>query len=465
MRSVKPIILFVVIVLCGSSIYAQTVDKKQMAERVKAEFLHSWNGYKQYCWGHDDLKPISKTCRDWYGTPILMTPVDSLDSLYLLGFKKEADATREYIVKNLSFDKDISVQNFEVTIRILGGLLSAYQMTDDKRLLALADDLGTRLLPVFNSPTGLPYKNVNLKTGKTSGEISNPAETGTLLIEFGTLSKLTGKPVYYEKAKRALVETYNRRSPIGLVGTNINVETGKWTNTDSHLSAEIDSYYEYLLKCSILFGDLDCRNMWEDSITKVHTYLDDEGETMSKKNVAKGAVFTGDLWYGHADMNTGKRTATTTGALDAFFPAVLVLDGDLNRARVYQDSLFTMWKVQGIEPEVYNYRTGKIEHGGYPLRPEIVESTYFLYQATKDPKYMAMGKQMFEDLVRHCRTDVAYAGLKNVTTKEKTDYMHSFWFAETLKYFYLLFADEKKVDIKKVVFNTEAHPITKTWKN
>jgi mannosidase alpha-like ER degradation enhancer 2 len=465
MRSIKPIILSIVVLLCGSNTYGQTVDKKQMAERVKAEFLHSWNGFKQYCWGHDDLKPISKTCRDWYGTPILMTPVDSLDSLYMLGFKKEADATREYIVKNLSFDKDISVQNFEVTIRILGGLLSAYQMTDDKRLLALADDLGTRLLPVFNSPTGLPYKNVNLKTGKTSGEISNPAETGTLLIEFGTLSKLTGKPVYYEKAKRALVETYNRRSPIGLVGTNINVETGKWTNTDSHLSAEIDSYYEYLLKCSILFGDLDCRNMWEDSITKVHSYLADEGETMSKKNVAKGAVFTGDLWYGHADMNTGKRTATTTGALDAFFPAVLVLDGDLNRARVYQDSLFTMWKVQGIEPEVYNYRTGKIEHGGYPLRPEIVESTYFLYQATKDPKYLAMGKQMFEDLVKHCRTDVAYAGLKNVETKEKTDYMHSFWFAETLKYFYLLFADEKKVDLKKVVFNTEAHPITKTWKN
>ncbi|MEQ1922305.1 MAG: glycoside hydrolase family 47 protein [Pyrinomonadaceae bacterium] len=443
---------------------SQAVDKKQMAERVKAEFLHSWNGYKQYCWGHDDLKPISKTCRDWYGTPILMTPVDSLDSLYMLGFKKEADVTREYIVKNLSFDKDISVQNFEVTIRILGGLLSAYQMTEDKRLLALADDLGTRLLPVFNSPTGLPYKNVNLKTGKASGEISNPAETGTLIIEFGTLSKLTGKPIYYEKAKRALVETYNRRSPIGLVGTNINVETGKWTNTDSQLSAEIDSYYEYLLKCSILFGDFDCRNMWEDSITKVHTYLADEGETMSKKNVAKNAVFVGDLWYGHADMNTGKRTATTTGALDAFFPAVLVLDGDLNRARAYQDSLFTMWKVQGIEPEVYNYRTGKIEHGGYPLRPEIVESTYFLYQATKDAKYLAMGKQMFEDLVKHCRTDVAYAGLKNVVTKEKTDYMHSFWLAETLKYFYLLFADEKKVDIKKVVFNTEAHPIKKTWK-
>ncbi|MFZ1702296.1 MAG: glycoside hydrolase family 47 protein [Pyrinomonadaceae bacterium] len=443
--------------------FGQTVDSKKLAAEVRAEFLHAWNGYKQHCWGHDDLKPLTKTCRDWYGQPLLMTPVDSLDSLYLLGFKKEADKTREYIVKNLSFDKDISVQNFEITIRILGGLLSSYQMTGDKKLLALADDLGTRLLPVFDSPTGLPYKNVNLKTGKASGNVSNPAETGTLLIEFGTLAKLTGKPIYYDKAKKALVETYNRRSSIGLVGTNINVETGKWTNTGSHVSAEIDSYYEYLLKCSMLFGDKGCEAMWIDSIAKVHSYLADEGENMSKKNVI-GPIILGDLWYGHADMNTGKRTRTTTGALDAFFPGLLALDGDLNRARALQDSMFSMWKIHGIEPEVYNYATGKVENGGYPLRPEIVESTYILYQKTKDPKYLAMGKQMWEDFVKHCRTDVAYAGLKNVETKEKTDYMHSFLLAETFKYFYLLFAPDKTLDMKKVIFNTEAHPISKTWK-
>jgi ER degradation enhancer, mannosidase alpha-like 2 len=448
-----PIISTAFLLFAATTSLAQTTvsstEKKQLAEQVKAEFLHAWIGYKQHCWGHDDLKPLTKTCRDWYGTPILMTPVDSLDSLYLLGFKKEADATREYITKNLSFDKDISVQNFEIVIRVLGGLVTSYQMTGDKKLLALADDLGTRLLPVFNSPTGLPYKNVNLKTGKTSGAVSNPAETGTLLIEFGTLSKLTGKPVYYEKAKRALVETYKRRSGLGLVGTNINVETGKWTNTDSHVSAEIDSYYEYLLKCSILFEDKDCARMWDDGIDSVNTYLRDE--------------VNGGLWYGHADMNVGKRTETTTGALDAFFPGLLALGGDLNRARAAQDSMFKMWQVHGIEPEVYNYKTGKVENGGYPLRPEIVESTYILYQYTKDPKYLAMGKRMFEDFVKHCRTDVAYAGLKSVVTKEKTDYMHSFLLAETFKYFYLLFAPEKTVDFKKVVFNTEAHPVRKTW--
>jgi len=442
----------------------QTVDTKKMAAQVKAEFLHAWNGYKQYCWGHDDLKPISKTCRDWYGQTILMTPVDSLDSLYLLGFKKEADETREYIVKNLSYDKDISVQNFEITIRELGGLLSSYQITGDKRLLNLADDLGRRLLPVFDSPTGLPYRFVNLKTGKTRNPISNPAETGTLLIEFGTLSKLTGKPIYFEKAKRALTETYKRRSPIGLVGTEINVETGKWTNTDSHVSSEIDSYYEYLLKSSILFNDAECQSMWVDSISKINSYLADEGQNISKKNV-NGPAIIGDLWYGHADMNTGKRTATTSGALDAFFPAVLALDGDLNRARALQDSMFKMWQVNGIEPEELNYVTMKTGNAGYPLRPEIVESTYYLYHYTKDPKYLAMGKQMFDDFVKYCRTDVAYAGLKSVVTKEKTDYMHSFVFAETFKYFYLLFAPEKALDFEKIVFNTEAHPIRRTWKN
>ena len=452
-----------VIVFASIVTFGQKVDRRSLSEQVKTEFLHAWTGYKKYCWGHDDLKPISKTCRDWYGTPVLMTAVDSLDSLYLLGFTKEADETREYIAKNLSFDKDISVQNFEITIRILGGLLSSYQMSGDKRLLALADDLGTRLLPVFNSPTGLPYRFVNLKSGATRDPVSNPAETGTLLIEFGALSKLSGKPIYYERAKRALVETYRRRSEIGLVGENINVETGKWTNTDSHVSGGIDSYYEYLLKCAVLFDDKDCHSMWEDSISKVNTYLADEQMVGQGKNRSDLSSDDG-LWYGHADMNTGKRTATTTGALDAFFPAILALDGDLNRARALQDSMFKMWEINHIEPEVYDYKAGKVDHPGYPLRPEIVESTFYLYRYTKDPKYLAMGQEMWNDFVKYCRTDEAYAGLKSVVTKEKTDYMHSFVFAETFKYFYLLFAPEKTLDLKQVVFNTEAHPIHRTWK-
>ena len=448
-----PVLFFLLLAFIPNSL-AQTapeVDKKQMAAQVKTEFLHAWNGYKKYAWGHDDLKPLSKTYRDWYGQTILMTPVDSLDSLYLLGFKKEADKTRKYITANLSFDKDIDVQNFEITIRELGGLLSAYQMTNDKKLLALADDLGTRLLPVFDSPTGMPYRFVNLKTGKTKGEISNPAETGTLLIEFGTLSKLTKKPVYYEKAKRALVETFKRRSSIGLVGTRINIETGEWTNADSHVGSEIDSFYEYLLKCAILFDDADCRKMWQDSIAAINKYVADERAN-------------GELWYGHVDMNSGKRTATLYGGLDAFFPAILALSGDMERAKRLQNSGYKMWMKYGIEPEEFDYAKMEAGDAGYPLRPEIVESTYYLYHFTGDEKYLEMGKTFFDDTVKYCRTDVAYTGLKSVVTKEKADYMHSFFFAETLKYYYLLFAPAKTLDFKNVIFNTEAHPMRKTWK-
>ncbi len=468
----KPfLILLSLILLAGTaiSISAQKANQQRanpshlqkhgdakLAAQVRAEFMHAWKGYKKYAWAHDDLRPLTKTHHDWYGQSLLMTPVDALDTMIMMGFKAEANATREYIVKNLSFDKDIYVQNFEITIRLLGGLLSSYQLTGDKRLLALAEDLGTKLLPAFASPTGMPYRFVNLKTGKVRDADSNPAETGTLLLEFGTLSKLTKKPIFYDKAKRALVETFKRRSSIGLVGDKINVETGEWKSTDSHISGAIDSYYEYLLKCWLLFGDQDCKEMWNESIQAINTYLADE----IKRDPAKD---DSELWFGHADMNTGKRTATTYGALDAFFPAVLALSKDKAHAQRLLESSFTMWKQNGIEPEEFDYKTMKVVHPGYPLRPEIVESTYYVYNSTLDPRYFEMGKTLFADFVKHCRTDEAYASLKSVVTKEKADSMHSFLFAETFKYFYLLFSPPDKVRLDTVFFNTEAHPLRKTW--
>lgn len=450
----KSIALVLVLLFSFSIAQAQRpVNRRQLAAEVKAEFLHAWQGYKKYAWGHDDLKPLSKTHHDWYAQPLLMTPVDALDTLIIMGFKEEAARTKQYILENLSFDKDIYVQNFEITIRLLGGLLSAYELTGDKRLLRLAEDLGSRLLPVFNSPTGLPYRYVNLRTGKVRGAVSNPAETGSLLIEFGTLSKLARKPVFYEKAKRALVETYMRRSPLGLIGTRVNVETGKWTNTDSHISAEIDSYYEYLLKCWLLFDDQDCKRMWQESIRAINRYLADE------PSLPAGQRSNRDLWYGHADMNSGKRTATVYGALDAFFPAVLALSGDLNRASRLQASSFKMWNHHGIEPEEFDYQKMQVVSATYHLRPEIVESTYYLFHYTKNPRYLRMGESIFRDFVRHCRTDAGYAALKSVVTKEKSDSMQSFLFAETFKYYYLLFAPPNTINFNRVIFNTEAHPL------
>src|SRR5947208_7539470 len=423
---------------CGKS--RQDEHAQQIAAGVRTEFLHAWNNYERYAWGHDALRPLSKTGHDWYGESLLMTPVDALDTLILMHLDTEAATARSLIVNNLSFDRDIYVKNFEVTIRLLGGLLSSYQLTGDKRLLNLAEDLGKRLLPVFNSPTGLPYVYVNLRTGQTRDAVTNPAETGTLLLEFGILSKLTSRPVFYEKVKRALVETFKRRSPLGLVGEGINVETGAWTTTDSHISGGIDSYYEYLWKCWRLFGDKDCRDMWNASIPAVHKYLADETR--------------GELWYGHADMQTGKRTKTTYGALDAFFPALLALSGDFERARRLQASSFKMWNLHDVEPEILDYRTMHVVAGSYHLRPEIIESTYYLYHYTGDSAYRQMGEKMFHDFVKYCRTEFGYAALADVASKQQLDEMESFVLAETFKYFYLLFASPETLWFDKVTFNT-----------
>ena len=432
----------------GPTTAPPTLDRAALAAQVRAELLHAWQGYERYAWGHDELKPVSRTAHDWHRESLLMTPVDALDTLLLMGLTDEAARAKELILEKLSFDKDIPVKNFEITIRILGGLLSAHQATGDPRLLRLADDLGTRLLPAFASPTGMPYMYVNLKTGKTSGARSNPAEIGTLLLEFGTLSKLTGKPVYFDKAKKALVALYARRSPLGLVGEEIDVETGQWLSPASHVGGGIDSYYEYLLKSARLFDDPDCERMWVESLEALNAHLADEAPS--------------GLWYGQVDMTTGRRTATEFGALHAFLPGVLALGGDLTHARRLQESCFTMWNLRGIEPELLDYRKMRVVSPGYPLRPEIIESAFYLHRYTRDPRYLDMGRTFLESIRAHCRTDTGDTVLKSVVTKEKGDLMPSYFLAETLKYLYLLFS-EKPIDFEKVVFNTEAHPLRKTW--
>ncbi len=415
------------------------------ADSVKTEFLHAWHGYEKYAWGHDALMPLSKKPQDWYKSSLYMTPVDAFDTMVLMGLTKEAAKDKQLILDSLSFDKDMEVQAFEITIRFLGGLLSAYELDGDRRFLTLAEDLGKRLLPVFNSSTGMPYRYVNLRTGAIRDSVNNPAEIGTSLVEYGTLSRLTGNPIYFQKSKKALVALFNRRSSIGLVGSWINVETGAWVNKTSHIGGGIDSYYEYLLKCSILFNDADCRRMWNESIAAINKYLAD--------------TTTGALWYGQADMDTGKRTSTEFGSLDAFFPAVLTLSGDLARAAQLEKSCFKMWNLFGIEPEEINYVTMTPFDKHYVLRPEIIESAYYLFRATGDSTYWNMGKVFYGNLQRYCRSDVAYAALQDVVTKQKMDQMESFFFAETMKYLYLMFAPTSASNFNGIIFNTEAHPV------
>jgi ER degradation enhancer, mannosidase alpha-like 2 len=122
-----------------------------------------------------------------------------------------------------------------------------------------------------------------------------------------------------------------------------------------------------------------------------------------------------------------------------------------------------MWTLHGIEPEALDYRAMKVTDPRYPLRPEIVESAYYLHRLTGDSKYLEMGRTFFTALKVCCRTDAGYTVLRDVTTQEQGDLMPSYFLAETLKYLYLLFAPDEPPSLRQVVFNTEAHPLRRTW--
>lgn len=422
-------------------------QKTAQCEKIKSACRHAWDGYKKYASGYDALKPISKKGHNWYGVSFLMTPLDAFDTFFLLGLKVEANEAKEMVVSRLNFNVDQEVQLFEVNIRLLGGLISAFELSGDKRLLELAKDLGPRLLPAFNSPTGMPYRFVNLKTGKTRYPLSNPAEIGTYLLEFGKLTEYTGDSNYYRVAKKAAFEIFRRRSDIDLVGTTIDVNTGEWRNTESQIGARIDSYYEYLYKAWLLFGDKDCKRAWEIHNKAIKKYLLAE--------VPSGSYFM------RVDMKSGKETNSLYGALDAFYAGILALSGDIPTAKKIQKGNYYMWTNFNIEPEEFNFRTDSVLCPNYPLRPENIESCFYLYRKTNDQEYLRMGQRMTNDILAKCKTAAGYAEVKNVGTLELSDSMESFFLAETLKYAYLLFAPENTIDLGKIVFNTQAHPFTR----
>ncbi len=441
------LLMFLTVAAFSQAGFSERLKRKECA-KIRTACRHAWGGYMKYARGADALKPISRTAHNWYGSSLLMTPVDAYDTFLLLGMKDEAEEAAGLITEHLRFDRDMEVQLFEVSIRLLGGLLSAYEGSADRRFLDLARDLGNRLLPAFNSPTGMPYRYVNLATGLTRDPLSNPAEIGTYLLEFGTLSRHTNDSVYYLTAKKAMMEVFRRRSDNDLVGTTIDVNSGEWRNRECQIGARIDSYFEYLYKAWLLFGDRDCLEAWQTHHRAIMKHMFTE--------TASGAFFT------RVDMNSGKETNPLYGALDAFYAGILSLSGDITRGARIQEGNYSMWTRFGMEPEEFNFRSGEVTDAGYPLRPENIESCFYLYRSTQDDRYLRMGRRMTGDVLRNCRTKAGYASLRSVLTGEKSDSMESFFFAETLKYAYLLFAPESTLDLKKHVFTTEAHPLRVT---
>jgi ER degradation enhancer, mannosidase alpha-like 1 len=192
----------------------------------------------------------------------------------------------------------------------------------------------------------------------------------------------------------------------------------------------MDSFYEYLLKAYILLGGDEYWYMFDNSYQAIQKYI------------AGGQGFV----FKNVHFETGQLMTNWIDSLAAFFPGVQVLAGDVNSA-VRPHLLYdTLWQKYGALPERWNFQTKDaiLEH--YPLRPELIESTYMLYQATKNDYYLHVGERILNDIEKN-RVKCGYVGFRNVKSKETDDRMESFFLSETLKYLFLLFDESHQVNL------------------
>nr|XP_056714312.1 ER degradation-enhancing alpha-mannosidase-like protein 1 [Euleptes europaea] len=459
--------------------------RAQLRDAARGMFAFGYDNYMAHAFPQDELNPID--CRgrgpdrdnpsnlninDVLGNYSL-TLIDALDTLAVMGNSSEFRKAVKLVIETVSFDTDSTVQVFEATIRVLGSLLSAHIIiTDakqpfgdmtikgyDNELLHMAHDLAVRLLPAFeNTKTGIPFPRVNLRTGVPSGSNNETctAGAGSLLVEFGILSRLLGDSTFEWVARRAVKALWNLRSNgTGLLGNVVNIQTGHWVGKQSGLGAGLDSFYEYLLKSYILFGEKEDLEMFNDAYQSIQSHLRRGREACNEGE--------GDPpLYVNVNMFSGQLMNTWIDSLQAFFPGLQVLIGDVEDAICLHAFYYAIWKRYGALPERYNWQLQAPDVLFYPLRPELVESTYLLYQATKNPFYLHVGMDILQSLEKYTRAKCGYATLHHVIEKSKEDRMESFFLSETCKYLFLLFDEENPVHKSgnRFMFTTEGHIVS-----
>lgn len=445
---------------------------RERREIVKTSMRFVWGKYVAFAWGRDELKPLSRTGTDnWGGMGV--TLVDSLDTLWIMGMKEEFQAAKEWVRSDLTFANAGSVSVFETTIRELGGLLSAYDLSGEKIFLDKAVELGHMLLPAFNSPTGIAHGMVNLHTGEPtqgwSGSAAILSEFGTLQLEFRNLAAASNDPEMERKSMQAIQLMNTKRPNYGLFPIKVDINSGGWAESHVTFGALGDSFYEYLLKVWIQGGKKEAwlREMYDRAIDGViHILL--------KASEPSGLAFLSD-W-------TGRGNIRKMDHLVCFMPGTMALGAytdprglESPRAKrdlaVAKSLMYTCREMyhrmkSGISPEFVEFPTeGRDMVVGttapfYILRPETAESLFILNQLTGDPIYREWAWEIFTAIEKHCRIADGYGALRDVNNPQEgvDDRMESFFLAETMKYLYLAQDPDKPIDLNKYVFNTEAHP-------
>uniref|UniRef100_A0AAZ3SG82 alpha-1,2-Mannosidase n=1 Tax=Oncorhynchus tshawytscha TaxID=74940 RepID=A0AAZ3SG82_ONCTS len=447
----------------------------QHREKIKSMFYHAYNSYLDHAYPYDELRPLTCDGQDTWGS-VSLTLIDALDTLLILGNYTEFQRVATLLQDTVDFDIDVNASVFETNIRVVGGLLSAHLLS--KRagmevepgwpcsgpLLRMAEDAARKLLPAFQTPTGMPYGTVNLLRGvnPTETPVTCTAGVGTFILEFSALSRLTGDPVFEDVARKALRSLWKTRSEIGLVGNHIDVLSKKWVAQDAGIGAGVDSYFEYLVKGSIMLQDEELLSMFleYDKAIKNYTKFDD--------------------WYLWVQMHKGTVSMPVFQSLEAFWPGLQSLIGELDSALRTFHNYYTVWRQFGGLPEFYSIPQGYTvdKREGYPLRPELIESAMYLYKATGDHTFLQLGRDAVESIEKITRVPCGYASVKDIRDHKLDNRMESFFLAETIKYLYLLFdpdnflhnsgldfelgtgpSEDCVLGAGGYIFNTEAHPL------
>ncbi|ELU14315.1 hypothetical protein CAPTEDRAFT_228579 [Capitella teleta] len=447
-------------------------ENAKRREKVKEMMKFSWDQYATYAWGHNELKPISRKghSASIFGNSALgATIVDGLDTLYIMGLMDEFKKGRDWVATALQFQGASDLSVFEANIRFVGGLLTCYAFTGDQIFKNKAVEIANKLLPAFNTPTGIPYAIVNMKTGSShnygwaSGGQSILAEFGTLHLEFAYLSKITGDSVYLDKVTKIRNVLQQIDKPNGLYPNYLNPKTGRWGQQHTSIGALGDSFYEYLLKAWIQSGgvDTEARQMYDGAVQGLENKLLQTSRT--------GLKYFSDYKNGRLEHKMDHLACFSGGML------ALGSAGSSDPGKYLQygaDITHTCHEAYDrtaakLGPEAFRFdantdaKSVRQNEKYYILRPETVESYFYLWRLTKDQKYRDWGWEAVQALENHCRTASGFSGIRDVynANPAKDDVQQSFFLAETLKYLYLLFADDSVISLDEWVFNTEAHPL------
>ncbi|KAF8899321.1 glycoside hydrolase family 47 protein [Infundibulicybe gibba] len=483
-------------------------------DAVVHAFKHAWLAYERDAMGDDEYHPLSQkgsNLTDAGGIGYMV--VDSIDTMQLMGLQSEYLRARSWVANKLSFDRDDAFSVFETTIRVLGGLLSAYHLSSyDPIYLEKATELADRMLPAFDTDSGLPHPLINLSQQKglhtkdLPGLVST-SEAATLQLELRYLSILTKDQKYWEKAEQVMRVIKSARLPHALASVYMHMDEGQYMTSTISLGSRGDSYYEYLLKQYLQTNSSEdgYREMYDDAMTAIHTHLIRKSKTSRltyTSELVPERLQTGQLsWrlspkqdhlvcFLAGSLMLG---ATTTGALSrpvSIPPRPEELSESGNRdwktgEELLKTCVATHDTNTGLSPEIVHFRipSDKLDNSliptdwyikgarpgetppydaRYMLRPETIESLFIAYRLTGDEQYRDQGWSIFKAIEKYCRMDSGgYATVLNVDNISvgHDDKMETFFLSETLKYLFLLFSDSSVLPLDKYVFNTEAHPL------